>query len=272
MNPITSQQIGLKRTTTEKFYTKENVVNLCIDAIKTHIDILNTDLIIEPSAGNGAFIEKIKTITNNFQFFDIEPDNPKIVKLDFLNYTPTNNGTTHVIGNPPFGRQSTMAIKFIKKCCEFAKTISFILPKSFKKNSMQKHFTNNYHLIYSIDLPEKSFVVNGVEHDVPCIFQIWQKQNNPREQIIKETPNNFQFVTVNDNPDISFRRVGINAGMISTSFADKSPQSHYFIKFTNGILNDNLEKLKNITFEHNNTVGPKSISKNELTMEFNKFI
>ena len=54
---------------------------------------------------------------------------------------------------------------------------------------------------------------------------------------------------------------------------DKSPQSHYFIKFTNNkSLNYNLNKLKDIKFDNNNTVGPKSISKQELILEFNKLI
>ena len=35
----------------------------------------------------------------------------------------------HIIGNPPFGRQSSLAIKFIKKSVEYCDSISFILPK-----------------------------------------------------------------------------------------------------------------------------------------------
>ena len=67
-----------------------------------------------------------------------------------------------------------MAIQFIKKCCSFANSISFILPKSFKKDSMKKHFPLNYHLIFEMDLPENAFLINNKETDVPCIFQIWQ--------------------------------------------------------------------------------------------------
>jgi hypothetical protein len=43
----------------------------------------------------------------------------------------------HIIGNPPFGRQSSTAIKFIKKSCLFCNSLSFILPKSFKKDSLK---------------------------------------------------------------------------------------------------------------------------------------
>ena len=54
------QDKGLKRDTIDKFYTKEDVVRKCINLIKAHIVINSNDLIIEPSAGNGSFINIIK--------------------------------------------------------------------------------------------------------------------------------------------------------------------------------------------------------------------
>ena len=65
--------------------------------------------------------------------------------------------------------------KKCKKSCNFCNSISFILPKSFKKDSLKKSFPLNFHLIYEGDLPDKSFLVDGVEYDVPCVFQIWEK-------------------------------------------------------------------------------------------------
>ena len=48
-------------------------------------------------------------------------------------------------------------------------------------------------------------------------------------------PQGFTFVKKTENPDISFRRVGVNAGAIDSDIHTKSIQSHYFIKFTNNI-------------------------------------
>ena len=54
---------------------------------------------------------------------------------------------------------------------------------------------------------------------------------------------------------------------------DKSEQSHYFIKFTNKkSITDNIQNLSIITYDFNNTVGPRSISKQELIKEFNKIL
>ena len=271
------QKKGLKRNIIDKYYTKDVVVEHCLNIFKKYIQINTDDLIIEPSAGNGSFITGIKSLTSNFRFYDLEPDNGEIIKQDYLLYDYDIIKETfckiHIIGNPPFGRQSSLAIKFIKKSCEFCNSISFILPKSFKKDSLKKTFPLNFHLIFENDLPEKSFLVDGVEHDVPCIFQIWEKKTTSRIVNEKLEPINFRFVEKTENPDISFRRVGVNAGTIDINVHEKSIQSHYFIKFTNGkSISDNITQLSKITYGFNNTVGPKSISKQELIKEFIKFL
>lgn len=271
------QTTGLNRDTVDKYYTKNIVVELCLNFVKEYIEISENDLIIEPSAGNGSFIKGIKSLTCNFKFYDIEPDNDEIVKQDYLQYDHLDDrkkfSKIHIVGNPPFGRQSSLAIKFIKKSCEFCDSVSFILPKSFKKESLKKKFPLNFHLIFETDLPENGFLVDNIEHDVPCIFQIWKKEKSNRVVNEKLNPLNFVFVNKTENPDISFRRVGVNAGTIDKNIDEKSIQSHYFIKFTNGKpITDNIKNLSIITYDFNNTVGPKSISKQELISKFNPIL
>lgn len=272
------KQTGLKRNTIDKYYTKIEVVEICLENVKKHIVIdENNDLIVEPSAGNGSFINGIKKLSKNYLFIDLEPEQEEIIKNDFLDlsmdeYSHKYN-CVHFIGNPPFGRQSSLSVKFIKKSCEIAESVSFILPKSFKKDSLKKKFPLNYHLIFESELPKNSFLVNGEEYDVPCVFQIWKKQHFQRNIPDKLEPINYRFVSKTENPDISFRRVGVNAGKIDTNFIDKNVQSHYFIRFTNGkTVEENVRNLSNIQYTFNNTVGPKSISKQELICKFNEKI
>lgn len=261
---------GLKRKGYEIFYTKKEIAKKCCEIIKELKIIKNTDKIIEPSAGNGSFIEYIKLLSKNYIFYDINPNHEEIIKQDFLKLNE-NLDDTHIIGNPPFGRQSSLAKKFIKKVSS-AKSISFILPKSFKKESLKKTFSLNFHLIHEHDLPSESFNVNNENYNVPCVFQIWVKKNYNREILEKEEPYNFKFVKKEDNHDISFRRVGIYSGEISIETENKSPSSHYFIKFLDSKILDKIEQLKIIKFPSDNTVGARSISKPELIREFNKII
>jgi predicted RNA methylase len=269
---------GLKRKTIDKYYTSHNVVNKCIELINKNIIIKENDLCIEPSAGNGSFINGIKTIFKNYIFYDLEPENDEIIKQDYLlfNYNTMINkkyNKIHIIGNPPFGRQSSLAIQFIKKSLEFCDSISFILPKSFKKDSLKKHFHLNFHLECEYDIPDNSFIVDNKSYNVPCVFQIWIKRNKYRIVPKMFIPNKYKFVKKQDIHDISFRRVGINAGKIDINTDTKSEQSHYFIKFDNPVSKELFNKLHKINYNcKNNTVGPKSISKQELIKEFNNVV
>lgn len=273
------QSKGLNRNVIDKFYTKHNVVELCMNYFKENIIIENNDLIIEPSAGNGSFINNIKSLKCNYKFYDIEPELnfDEIEKQDYLlldiSKFKIEFNKIHIIGNPPFGRQSSLAKKFIKKSCLFCDSLSFILPKSFKKDSLKKTLPLNYHCIFEIDLPKNSFLVNENEYNVETIFQIWIKKTYDRIVAEKLVPIHFQFVNKNDNPDISFRRVGVYAGKIDTNIQNKSVQSHYFIKFSNNkSIEDNIYILSTIKFDFNNSVGPKSISKQELIYKFNSLL
>ena len=269
---MTHQKKGLSRNTIDKFYTNAETVEKIIDIVTKSVNInYNSDTIIEPSAGNGAFIRNIKKLAKNTVFIDIEPENSQITKADFLKYSPVKSESRiHVIGNPPFGRQSSLAIKFIKHACGFADTVAFILPKSFKKDSMRRFIPLNFHTIAEFDVPKNSFTVNGETHDVTCVFQVWEKRDVLREVPKHEEPVKFKFVKHDENPDISFRRVGVNAGMVDTTIENKSPQSHYFIKLEVPVTDELISLLNTIDYKNkSDTVGAKSISKDEMIREFN---
>jgi predicted RNA methylase len=264
----------------DKFYTTQDTVENCIELFKKHIKYKSNDLIIEPSAGNGAFIKQIKSLGTNTLFYDISPEHNEIIKQDFLKKgIPEgllDKGTrVHVIGNPPFGRQSSLAIKFIKKSSKFADSISFILPKSFKKESLKKKIPLNFHLL--IENETNKFIIekDGIfkQHNVPCVFQIWEKKNYDRISSSYVNPIGFKFVKIMDNPDISLRRVGSKSGLVSEIVArDCSIQSNYFIKFDN-FDDELLNKLKHLKIkEAFFTTGPNSISKSELIPVINSIL
>lgn len=59
---LIKQKKGLKRNTIDKYYTKSSIVDKCMKMVKKYINISKNDLIIEPSAGSGSFIESIKGV------------------------------------------------------------------------------------------------------------------------------------------------------------------------------------------------------------------
>ena len=119
---------------------------------------------------------------------------------------------------------------------------------------------------------ENGFIVNENTYNVPCVFQIWIKKSNMRNKEKQLFPVGYKFVKKTESPDISFRRVGVNAGSIyrGSNIVNKSEQSHYFICFENELDDDTFEKLCNLDYKSRfDTVGPRSISKPELIREFN---
>lgn len=257
-------------TSLDKYYTKLSIAKDICHTINQILDLSHFDLIIEPSAGSGVFIEAIQPYLNHTKIiaYDIKPDAGNIIEQDFLTVDIDIKNIEQnilILGNPPFGRQGSLAKAFIKKSCQIADSIAFILPKSFKKQSMYNAFDPYFHLDYQIDLPDNSFTVDNQTYNVPCIFQLWIKCQSPRKLL---KPNlhveGFEYIKKITNPEqcFSFRRVGVNAGIASKKL-DVSPQSHYFIQ-TSKNLDLVINFLNSIKWTFNNTVGPKSISKPEL--------
>jgi len=244
----------------EKFYTKDEVSSFCI----SKLDFRDYDRIVEPSAGSGSFSKKLDK--NKIVSLDILPEDESILQFDFFDYKFDNSLKTIVVGNPPFGRQSSLAFKFINHAASFdcVKTIAFILPKSFKKESSHKKINNFFWLKEEYDLGEKSFCY-GIENvDIPCVFQIWERKDVVRIYE-KRNLNSFSFVKKKEEPDFSIRRVGFYAGKGFLNCETKNENSHYFIKLNDsGNLEKTINNLNRVVWAHNNTVGSRSISKDEI--------
>jgi hypothetical protein len=74
----------LRSNTIDKFNTNQDVANLCIEYIKKYVIPDDFDLIIEPNAGDGAFIAGCKSLTYKQHFYDIETEHEEKIMHDFL--------------------------------------------------------------------------------------------------------------------------------------------------------------------------------------------
>jgi hypothetical protein len=68
----------------DKFYTKPFISEFCVSSFVSNVVIQKQDLIVEPSAGNGSFIEPLKKLSCNKIFIDIAPENKAVIQSDFL--------------------------------------------------------------------------------------------------------------------------------------------------------------------------------------------
>jgi hypothetical protein len=253
-----------RKHTLDKFYTKPLVAKICINSL----DLSRYDYIIEPSAGSGAFSSQIE----NCIAFDISPEDDSIIQQDFLRYERERKiyEDVLVIGNPPFGQQNALAIRFINHAAMFATTIAFILPLSFKKKSIQNKINLDFSLVKEYELPKSAFLLDGNDYTVPSVFQVWNYlPEQPRIILPPLESTIFTFVKKSDSPDAALQRIGGNAGKASLDWKNKNEQSHYFIKFikTRTARIDKeafVNTVNSSVFPSRDwNVGPRSISKQE---------
>ena len=225
----------------DKFYTLPIISNKCIESVKRIFDWNKWDMIIEPSAGNGSFLKQMSH--PNIIGIDILPENDFIIKQDFLlYYPPTEFKNILIIGNPPFGRVCSTAIKFFNHSSKFANVIAFIIPKTFRRISIQNRLNLNFHLIYDEDIPDKPCSFEP-KMSVKCCFQIWERKNTERQMIdLKTSHNDWEFLSFGPKdennqptppirPDFAIRAYGGKCGeIVQENLQNLRPKSWHWIK------------------------------------------
>lgn len=188
----------------DKFYTKSDVAKRCYNFLIEKLGDLNKYIFLEPSAGDGKFLPYL----NNYEAYDILPEEENIIQQDFLTWEP-NRFDYITIGNPPFGKRSKLAIEFFNKCAVCSNVVAFILPVSFMKYGVQKQLDSNFKLIDYFLLDENSFTSEGKDFSIRCVFQIWVKKDSEFdrfENLRKNAPspithNDFQIWQYNATPE-----------------------------------------------------------------------
>lgn len=165
------------KKTLDKFYTKDQTAIRLIGVAGSILGIdLRSTPTLEPAAGDGSFSSQL----NDVAAYDIEPESPSIVKQDFLeDFTIPNCENRIAVGNPPFGKKGTLALKFLNKCGSLCKAVCFILPSTFKRWSVQHKVDSELRLIHEEHLPLDSFEFDGKSYSLNCVFQIWTRELRP---------------------------------------------------------------------------------------------
>ena len=197
----------------------------CYRILRRHYNT-SSFLMVEPSAGTGAFA---RLLPPGSLAYDLEPKHPLVQKADFFKVAIPRGQPVMVIGNPPFGRASRVAVAFFNHAAKFASVIAMILPRTVRKAGIENKLDRAFHLVMEEIVPRNAFEFEGREHDVPTVFQIWERRAEPRAlRPVERTHPDFSFVT-RAGADFAIRRIGVNAGTIHRDLT-VSASSHYFIK------------------------------------------
>lgn len=179
----------------DKYYTSPELAKYCVEKTKEMIGEDNITEYIEPSAGSGVFLDYLD---KPYLAYDIEPEDGRIVKADWLSVDLDYKKGRCVIGNPPFGNRNTLSVQFYKKSIELCDYIAFILPISQFNNNQQMY---EFDLIYSEDLGKREYS----DRVVHCCFNIYKR---PKYQL-------------NCKPDYKLNDIDITEVRLNNKIVDK---------------------------------------------------
>ena len=262
------------------FYTNPSIAKRCIDFVEEKIPASRRKHYLEPAAGQGSFSKQLKHCVS----VDIQPKMKGAKKADFFKldkkdlFPKISSEKICVIGNPPFGKNSSLAVKFFNHATSFGDVIAFIVPKTFKKESLQRKLNKSYWLVDEMDIPKNSFTLGDALHDTPSVFQIWERREKTRSTPKVDLDNEVvEFVKTPEEADLAVRRVGGRTGKASDKVFESAPVSHYFLKIKDKVKypsNDLIEKINAIDFTElaNATAGVRSISKGEFILALKQIL
>jgi predicted RNA methylase len=252
----------------DQFYTHPDIAADCLAKAREHIkgDVATW---LEPSAGTGAFLKLLPTPRVGL---DIDPQHPEVLHANFLTWKKGEMLARPVvtIGNPPFGKNSSLAIQFINEATRFSDWICMILPRTFEKSFVQNKVNRHFDLVKTYPIQPDSFIYRGEPYNVPCCFQIWKRLPTTQKRDLhysEMTHPHFSFVDKPSKADFAFQRVGVNAGRASIEGLDKSYKSNHFIKASDGVNPEDLMRdLNSIDWKvmSEKTAGNPSIGKGEM--------
>jgi len=231
---------GVREAGLDQFYTIPAIAKQCIQHVGNRYRWSNWGLVVEPSAGNGSFLTQIPT--EKRIGMDLSPQHPDIIRQDFFEYIPPDmDAPILVIGNPPFGRICSLAIRFFQHAAQWADVIALIVPRTFRRISVHNKLPRSLHLTWDEDIPSEP-----CSFDPPmaakCCFQIWERKFHARPFIkLPTTHPDWEFMGLGPadkrgqptppiGADFAIRAYGGACGeIVETGLENLHPKSWHWI-------------------------------------------
>jgi len=268
-------KLGNTRVTgKEQYYTPPQVAQ---DILKVVVDLLEDfeqKVFLEPAGGTGTFInEALQSGFTEVLSYDIEPHHPLVSKGNFLEKKiPHYNCVT--VSNPPFGRNNALSIPFFNKAAEYSDLIVFIVPRSWRKWTVQNKLDRRFTLVreddLNIDYVDASGEPLSKNKYLRTCVQYWKKSDVLRDLVYVRDMGIIEKCKYQE-ADASLTLFGYGCGTVKTEFEKKPNTTQMFLKLKHPRA---LEALKAIDFSRFflNTAYTEALSIHEINFLLNEYL
>ena len=201
----------------DQHFTDADAARKLVESLIERLDPACARRYIEPSCGNGAFVEALQAAgvpRRRIRSMEIDKKLPADVHGDFLKATHEALGiirwkpnTTVVVGNPPFGRNGRLARAFLNKAAQFANWVCLVLPRSMHGANGCGLVNPRLELVYERQL-DGAFATTKAK----CNWQEWflMPEGHTGRRPTETTPDPdglYSIVTLDDNYHLVIQRV-----------------------------------------------------------------
>lgn len=277
MHPGKSPRASLgnpRVTGKEQFYTPPDIAREVIKNVAKLVGDLGSHTLLEPAGGTGAFIDAaINAGVGRVISFDIEPHHRKVKLGDFLEQSISKQQLL-TVSNPPFGRNNSLSIPFFNKAADNSDYIVFIVPRSWRKWSVQNRLDRRFHLVRDDDLTINYVDVNGndahAKDRLRTCVQYWEKRDYLRP-LIKVEDMGIVARTTPELADVAMTTFGYNCGKVTTDFERIKVSTQIYLKLLHPKA---LKAIQNSDFSKFflNTAYTEALSLPEINYVLNEYI
>jgi predicted RNA methylase len=269
-------KLGNRRVTgKEQYYTPLETAERIITEVSNLLPNFSDRAFLEPAGGTGNFITAAQQAgITKIVSFDIEPHHQLISQGNFLEQSLNLQGAICVT-NPPFGRCNSLSIPFFNHAAKYSDLIVFIVPRSWRKWSVQNKLDRNFHLVRDDDLDINYVDVNG-EHgykknNLRTCIQYWQRFSDNLRPIYAVQDLGIIEKSNHAEADVSLTIFGYSCGTVKTEFPRKKNTTQMFLKLKHEKA---LEALQNVDFSKffNHTAYTQALSIKEINYLLNEYI
>ncbi len=247
-----------KASELDQYYTEPDLVDKILKSFYSLPQSKNCRYTIEPSAGRGDILDKMKEPKIGF---DLDPKRQDIIKMNFLSgkwkqsIPKGMENNVCFLGNPPFG----IATKFINKAAEAnPRLIAFILPLRFLSAKGRTTLHKNYHLIYADEI-YCCYNYLGTRVQIPTVFMVWERREMKCIPYQNSTTEDFVFIRSEKDKQNALHSKNdyifiFSKGFISNGMNDKIAHDYKSIKTVISKMKFRSQKTKKYYIQYWNVV------------------